>query len=75
MMLPMAASFAALLAVIAGLGVALRKERARRCLTVPEVPKGVRQKVSELVSRATSTAESVAEKAVHAAHRAPITTE
>jgi hypothetical protein len=66
MMIPMAASYAALLVVIAGLSVALQRERARRCIPIPEVPKGVRRKVSALVSRATDTAESVAEKAVHA---------
>jgi hypothetical protein len=79
MCLIMAAPFLALLAVIAGLSIALRKERQRKCIPIPEVPQQVRRKMADLAALATDTAaeidslatrgikgaRSVADRAVH----------
>ena len=73
-----AGSYAALLVVIAALGVVVWRQRRRaRCIPIPEVPEGVRKQifgvaaraadaadeVTSLASRATAGAKSVAEKA------------
>jgi hypothetical protein len=55
----MAGFYAVLLAVIFALSWALRAERHRRCLPVPEIPERVRQEISDLASLAAETAADV----------------
>ncbi len=55
----MAAPFVALLAVIAGLSIALRKERQRKRIPIPEVPQQVRRKMADLASLASDTATEI----------------
>lgn len=59
MLIFIAASYAVLLAVIAGLSIALQRERARRCLSIPEVPEQVRKKMADLASLAADTAADI----------------
>ena len=80
LLISIAASYVVLLGVIAGLSIALHRERTRRCLTIPEVPEQVRRKMADLAELAADTAadinsfasqrmqdaKSMAEKAAHA---------
>lgn len=79
MLIYIAASYAALLGVIAALSVALHRERSR-CLPMPQVPDQVRRKMADLAEMAADTAadiesyaanrledaRAVAERAAHA---------